>query len=83
MQGSPQKNGFGERIREARRNVGLSQAALGKIIGRPQQVIQRWEVEQTRPGIEDFAIVARATQSTPAWLAFAEGEPSPAPSEAA
>ena len=50
----------GALIREARRRAGLSQAALGRRLGKPQSVIARWERGRATPSLDTLLEVIRA-----------------------
>lgn len=47
-------------LREARRRAGLSQAALGRRVGRPQTQIARWERGAVLPSLETLRELVRA-----------------------
>lgn len=51
---------IGERIRQARRDAGLSQAQLGELIGRDHKTVHRWETAITHPSLPDLIRLARA-----------------------
>jgi transcriptional regulator with XRE-family HTH domain len=51
--------GLGARIRAARVRAGLSQAALGRAIGRELRHIQRYEADDTYPPLMVLAAIAR------------------------
>ncbi|WP_416975677.1 helix-turn-helix transcriptional regulator [Streptomyces sp. 4F14] len=48
----------GERIREERLRVGLSQVRLGQAIGRDHRTVHRWETAQRIPNLEDLLLLA-------------------------
>src|ERR671933_309635 len=50
----------GALLREARRRAGLSQAALGRRVGRPQTQIARWERGAVLPSLETLREIVRA-----------------------
>jgi len=50
----------GDLIREARLRAGLTQAELGKRLGKAQSVIARWERGEVRPSLEAVRAVVRA-----------------------
>ncbi|MYS40202.1 helix-turn-helix domain-containing protein [Streptomyces sp. SID5998] len=52
---------IGARIRDARRQAGLSQIQLGERIGRDHRTIHRWEYAQRIPTLEDLLLLADAT----------------------
>jgi transcriptional regulator with XRE-family HTH domain len=47
-------------IREARLRAGLTQAELGRRIGRPQSQIARWESGRVEPSLETLVKLTRA-----------------------
>jgi transcriptional regulator with XRE-family HTH domain len=47
-------------IREARRRAGLTQAELGRRVGRPQSAIARWERGRVEPSLETLRDIIRA-----------------------
>jgi ribosome-binding protein aMBF1 (putative translation factor) len=50
----------GDLMREARRRAGLTQAELGRRIGKPQSVIGRWERGEVLPSFETLRDLIRA-----------------------
>ena len=50
----------GNRILRARERQHLTQSELGRVIGRPQSVISRWERRTLEPTVEDLVAVAAA-----------------------
>ena len=51
---------IGERIRQARKTAGQSQAWLAEKVGQAQTTISSWETGRTEPGREDVARIARS-----------------------
>ncbi|MFI9154468.1 helix-turn-helix domain-containing protein [Streptomyces sp. NPDC053367] len=51
---------IGERIRMARRQLGLSQMQLGELVGRDHKTVHRWETAATPPNLDDLLLVADA-----------------------
>jgi hypothetical protein len=49
----------GDLIREARLRAGLTQTELGKMIGKPQSVVARWERGEVKPSLETVREVVR------------------------
>lgn len=47
-------------IREARLRAGLTQAELGRRLGKPQSTIARWESGAARPSVETLREAVRA-----------------------
>lgn len=56
----PRRREIGERIRTARRTVGLSQLQLGERIGRDHKTIHRYETAISVPGLTDLLLIADA-----------------------
>jgi transcriptional regulator with XRE-family HTH domain len=50
----------GDLLREARLRSGLTQAALGRRVGRPQSQIARWERGDVKPSLETLRELIRA-----------------------
>ena len=51
---------IGDRIRDRRRQLRLSQIELGERVGRDHKTIHRWEAAATPPDLNDLLLVARA-----------------------
>ncbi|MEM8598489.1 MAG: LexA family transcriptional regulator [Bacteroidota bacterium] len=68
------------RIREARGN--LSRSDLGKRINRSEKTIQRWEVGDTSPTVDDLGALAIATNKSVSWLLGLPGSVDIAPLDA-
>jgi transcriptional regulator with XRE-family HTH domain len=47
-------------LREARLRAGLTQAEVGRRVGRPQSAIARWERGATNPSLETLRMLIRA-----------------------
>jgi transcriptional regulator with XRE-family HTH domain len=47
-------------LREARLRAGLTQAGLGRRVGKPQSMISRWERGDARPSLETLRELIRA-----------------------
>lgn len=47
-------------VREARLRAGLTQAELGRRLGKPQSTIARWETGAARPSLETLREAVRA-----------------------
>ena len=52
----------GDLLREARLRAGLTQAALGRRVGRPQSQIARWERGDVKPSFETLRELIRACE---------------------
>ncbi len=50
----------GDLLREARLRAGLTQAELGRRVGRPQSQIARWERGDVKPSLETLRELIRA-----------------------
>lgn len=57
-----------DRIEQARRNRGLSQARLAILVGTQQGTVSRWEEGKYRPSIEQLERVAEVCEVDVAWL---------------
>ncbi len=53
-------NTFGKRLKNAREAAGLTQAALGDVVGINKRVIIRYELDQAAPSVHAAARMARA-----------------------
>lgn len=62
---------FGKRLKEARRNAGLTQAQLAKKVGIGQSTVA--ELERTASGSSHVASIAAACNVSPMWLASGDG----------
>lgn len=68
----------GERIAQKRKELGLSQEALGEQLGVSRQAIYKWESDATLPEIEKLAALSRIFSVTVGWLLGLEERPAPA-----
>lgn len=59
---------FGERLRKARKRLGVTQAMVAKQLGKTQPTIQAYESDQAHPHLCDLRSVARAYGLRPARL---------------
>jgi transcriptional regulator with XRE-family HTH domain len=50
----------GDLLREARKRAGLTQAELGRRVGKPQSSIARWERGDVKPSLETLRELIRA-----------------------
>lgn len=62
---------FGKRLKEARKNAGLTQAQLAKKVGIGQSTVA--ELERTANGSSHVAGIAAACNVSPMWLATGDG----------
>ncbi|QHM71317.1 helix-turn-helix domain-containing protein [Mixta intestinalis] len=77
-----EKDNFGARLLRRRKELKLSQAALGKLVKVAHVTISQWERGETQPTGERLFALSKGLQCTPAWLLFGEdtqepGEPLP------
>jgi phage repressor protein C with HTH and peptisase S24 domain len=63
---------FGERLREARKDKGLSQGNLAKIVGVKQPTIA--ELEAEGKGSSKASLIAKALNVSPLWLSEGRGD---------
>lgn len=66
---------IGDRIRVARKVLGLTQDSLAKAIGVPKPSIARWETTPRHPGGEALVALAKALHVPLEWLVEGEGPP--------
>lgn len=69
---SPNMTTFGERLKEARKDRGLSQASLAKIVGLKQPTIA--ELESDGKGSSKAALIAKALGVSAVWLSEGKGD---------
>ena len=50
---------FGEKLKEARKNIGLSQEELSELIGVSRAAVAKWESDKGLPDIENLKTVAK------------------------
>ncbi|RLV60978.1 helix-turn-helix domain-containing protein [Parashewanella curva] len=67
---------IGQRIKQARNRLGLSQEDLGKELGLSSQSIQSWEKGRSSPRGPRLPKLAAALQTTPQYLIFGTGQDS-------
>lgn len=66
----------GQRIAQKRKELGLSQEALGEQLGVSRQAIYKWESDATLPEIEKLVALSRTFSVSVGWLLGVE-EPAP------
>lgn len=71
---------IGQRIAQKRKELGLSQEALGEELGVSRQAIYKWESDATLPEIEKLVVLSKIFSVTVGWLLGAE-EPAAEPGE--
>lgn len=67
-------SGFGQRLRRARKRVGLTQQDLASELGVTQPTVNRWENGAAEPPRRRIILAAQLLGTTPAWLEFGEQE---------
>ena len=60
--------GIGDRIKDARKKTGISQAELAKLVGRSQSAVAEWETGETGPRRNIVNKIAAALNVSPLWL---------------
>lgn len=58
----------GERIKQRRKELKMSQTALGKLCGVSHAAVGLWESGQNRIGGENLVKAAQALKTTPEWI---------------
>lgn len=61
---------LGERIRVARESAGLSQTALGRLLGITSQSVNMWEQGKKRPSRENIVKLIKITRAPSEWLLY-------------
>lgn len=64
----------GQRIAQKRKELGLSQEALGEKLGVSRQAIYKWESDTSLPEIEKLVQISRCFQVSIGWLLGEESE---------
>ena len=59
---------IGDRIRERRKEMGLNQPQLGKLIGRTKGAISQWESGQVKPDRDSLIKLQVALKCSQSWL---------------
>lgn len=65
----------GQRIAQKRKELGLSQEALGETLGVSRQAIYKWESDTTLPEIEKLIALSRIFSVSVGWLLGVEDAP--------
>lgn len=68
---------FGSRLLQRRKQLGLSQSALAKLVGVAHVTISQWEREETQPTGKRLFALSQGLQCTPSWLIFGNDEQLP------
>ena len=71
----------GQRIAQKRKELGLSQEALGEQMGVSRQAIYKWEADQALPEIEKLVALSKRFGTTVGWLLCVEEESTSAKEE--
>ncbi|HBQ0465328.1 TPA: helix-turn-helix domain-containing protein [Klebsiella aerogenes] len=69
---------LGSRLLRRRKELKLSQAALGKLVKVAHVTISQWERDETQPTGKRLFALSQALQCTPTWLMFGDEEQTPA-----
>lgn len=67
----------GQRIRQRRKQIGLSQSGLSKAAGVSDSSISLWESDNTAPRGENLHKLATALQCSPTWILFGDEDKIP------
>ncbi|EHL9624030.1 helix-turn-helix domain-containing protein [Salmonella enterica subsp. enterica serovar Bonariensis] len=70
---------LGQRIRQRRKQIGLSQNKLSKAAGVSDSSISLWESDTTAPRGENLHKLAEILQCSPTWILFGDEDKSPEP----
>ncbi|MDP7669517.1 MAG: helix-turn-helix domain-containing protein, partial [Alphaproteobacteria bacterium] len=65
---------LGNRIKQARERVGLSQTRLAALIGLRQPTVSDWERDEVEPTRANLRAAAGQLGVSPNWLAFGDDE---------
>jgi len=68
---------LGQRIRQRRKQIGLSQNGLSKAAGVSDSSISLWESDNTAPRGENLHRLATVLQCSPTWLLFGDEDKTP------
>lgn len=69
---------LGQRIRERRKQLKMSQSALSKAAGVSYSSISLWENDNTAPRGENLHKLARSLQCSPTWILYGDTDKVPA-----
>ncbi|EAV9435629.1 transcriptional regulator [Salmonella enterica subsp. enterica serovar Legon] len=72
-----EKETFGARLLKRRKELKLSQAALGKLVGVAHVTISQWERDETQPAGKRLIALADGLECTPTWLLFGDEDQTP------
>lgn len=68
---------LGQRIRQRRKQIGLSQKGLSKSAGVSESSISLWESDNTAPRGANLHKLASALQCSPTWILFGDEDKTP------
>lgn len=68
---------LGQRIRQRRKQIGLSQSKLSKAAGVSDSSISLWESDTTAPRGENLHKLATILQCSPTWILFGDEDKTP------
>lgn len=68
---------LGQRIRQRRKQIGLSQNKLSKAAGVSDSSISLWESDTTAPRGENLHKLAAILQCSPTWILFGDEDKTP------
>jgi transcriptional regulator with XRE-family HTH domain len=68
---------LGQRIRQRRKQMGLSQSGLSKAAGVSDSSISLWESDNTAPRGANLHKLASALQCSPTWILFGDEDKTP------
>lgn len=63
---------LGQRIKQRRKQIGISQKGLSKAVGVSDSSISLWESDHTAPRGENLHELASALQCSPTWILFGD-----------
>lgn len=72
-----EKETLGSRLLSRRKELKLSQAALGKLAQVAHVTISQWERDETHPAGKRLFALSKALQCSPTWLMFGDEDSSP------
>lgn len=72
-----QNETFGSRLLRRRKELKLSQAALGKLASVAHVTISQWERDETQPAGKRLFALSKALQCDPTWLLFGDSDKLP------
>jgi len=58
----------GDRLKKLRKNKGLTQVELGKLIGKAMSTISGYEINNAEPDIDTIVVIANVLQTTTDYL---------------